>query len=123
MAAARPAAPAPIMATSHVRPSLRRGMPAAYTAPVSLNLFERPSVANYAVQPGARVVWCMKRRTTDVRCVVFAQGMPVEIQVVHGRDVVVTEMFQEEWMALNWARAYKERLRAQGWQDVPGEPN
>ena len=53
-----------------------------------------------AVQPGARVVWCLKRRATDVRCVVLGQGMPVEVQVVHGRDVVVTEMFQEEWMAL-----------------------
>jgi hypothetical protein len=34
--------------------------------------------------------------------------------------VVVTEVFQEEWMALNWARAYRERLRAQGWSDVAG---
>ena len=76
-------------------------------------------MANYAVQPGARVVWCMKRRTTDVRCVVLASGMPVEVQVVHGGDVIVTEMFQEEWMALNWARAYRERLRVQGWNDVP----
>jgi hypothetical protein len=47
--------------------------------------------------------------------------MPVEVQVVHGREVVVTEMFQEEWMAMNWARAYQERLRAQGWNDVPDE--
>ncbi len=76
-------------------------------------------VANYALQPGARVVWCMKRRSTDVRCVMFTNGMPVEVQVVHGCDVVVTEMFQEEWMALNWATAYKDRLRAQGWNDVP----
>jgi len=76
-------------------------------------------VANYAVQPGARVVWCMKRRSTDVRCVVNSHGTPVEVQVVHGLDVVLTELFQEEWMALNWARAYKERLRAQGWNDVP----
>jgi hypothetical protein len=45
--------------------------------------------------------------------------MPVEVQVVHGLDIVLTEVFQEEWMALNWARAYKERLRAQGWNDVP----
>ena len=66
-------------------------------------------------------MWCMKRRATDVRCVVFGHGMPVEVQVVHGRDIVLTEMFQEEWMALNWARAYKERLRAQGWNDVPEE--
>jgi hypothetical protein len=47
------------------------------------------------------------------------QAMPVEVQVVHGPDVVVSEIFQEEWMAMNWERAYRERLRAQGWQDVP----
>ena len=65
-------------------------------------------MANDAV-PGARVVWRLKRRTTDVRCVVLAEGMPVEVRVVHDRDVVVTEIFQEEWMALNWARAYQDR--------------
>jgi hypothetical protein len=64
----------------------------------------------------------MKRRTTDVQCVVLSEGMPVEVRVIHGRDVVVTEMFQEEWMALKWARAYRERLRAQGWEDVPEGP-
>ena len=74
---------------------------------------------SYAVQPGARVVWCLKRRTTDVRCVVMARHMPVEMHVVHGAEILVTEMFQEEWMALKWARAYRERLRAQGWEDVP----
>ena len=78
-------------------------------------------MSDYAVQPGARVVWRMKRRTTDVRCVLLAGGMPVEVQVGHGSDVVVTEMFQEEWMAINWARAYRDRLRVQGWNDVPGE--
>jgi hypothetical protein len=76
-------------------------------------------VANYALQPGARVLWCLKRRSTDVRCVVMPRAMPVEVHVVHGPDVVVSEIFQEEWMAMKWARAYRERLRAQGWQDVP----
>jgi hypothetical protein len=76
-------------------------------------------MANSAVQPGARVLWCLRRRTADVLCVVYGDGMPVEVQVLHDRDVVVTEIFQEEWMALKWARAYAERLRAQGWQDVP----
>lgn len=75
-----------------------------------------------AVRPGARVVWRLKRRATDVRCVVLAQGMPVEVRVVHDRDVVVTQIFQEEWMALKWARAYRERLRARGWDDVPEGP-
>lgn len=78
-------------------------------------------MSNEGVQPGARVVWCLKRRATDVRCV-LAEGMPVEVRVVHDRDVVLTEIFQEEWMALNWARAYRERLRAQGWNDVPDVP-
>ena len=75
---------------------------------------------SYAVQPGARVVWCLKRRSTDVRCVVMGQAMPVEVHVVHGSDVVVAEVFEEEWMALKWARAYRDRLRAQGWDDVQG---
>ena len=89
---------------------------------VSPSFFGRTIVSSDAVQPGARVVWCLKRRTTDVRCVVLAEGMPVEVRVIHDRDVVVTEIFQEEWMALKWARAYRERLRAQGWDDVPEGP-
>jgi hypothetical protein len=79
-------------------------------------------VAEDAVQRGARVVWCLRRRAADVRCLVFTEDMPVEVRVVHDREVVVTEIFQEEWMALDWARIYGERLRAQGWQDVPEEP-
>ena len=47
-------------------------------------------------------------------------GMPVEIQVVQDRDIVLTELFQEEWLALNWSRAYCDRLKQQGWQDSPG---
>jgi hypothetical protein len=46
--------------------------------------------------------------------------MPVEVHVVHGDDVVLTELFQEEWMAMKWTRAYRDRLRAQGWGDVQG---
>ena len=75
-------------------------------------------MADYAVQPGARVVWRLRRRSTDVQCVVLSESMPVEVRVVHGGDVVLTEIFQEEWMAMNWARAYEERLRAQGWEAV-----
>ena len=66
------------------------------------------------------MVWCLRRRTADVRCLVSGL-LPVEVQVLHDREVVVSEVFQEEWMAINWARAYGERLRAQGWQDVPAD--
>lgn len=46
-------------------------------------------------------------------------GLPVEVQVVQDRDVVLRELFQEESLAEKWARAYAERLRQQGWQDSP----
>ncbi len=75
----------------------------------------------YSVQePGARVLWCLRRRTTDVRCLLIGTGVPVEVQVVQDRDVVLTELFQDEWIAENWAKAYGSRLREQGWQDSPG---
>jgi hypothetical protein len=72
------------------------------------------------VHSSARVVWCLKRRATDVRCVLVSDGVPAEIRVVHGPDVIATEVFEAEWMALEWARAYRQRLYAQGWRDVPG---
>lgn len=51
----------------------------------------------------------------------YPTAMPVEIQVVHDRDVVLTERFQEEWLAVNWARVYADRLKQQGWYDSPGD--
>ena len=77
-------------------------------------------MSNNAAQPGDRVVWCLRRRTADVRCVLYGR-LPVEVLIFHDREVVVTEIFQEEWMALDWARAYADRLRAHGWADVGGE--
>ena len=76
-------------------------------------------VSDFTVQPGARVLWCLRRRTSDVRCVMYPQPIPVEIQVLQDRDVVLTEIFQEEWLATAWAKAYGDRLRQQGWQDSP----
>ena len=74
-------------------------------------------MSTYTVQPGARVLWCLRRRASDVRCVIYPNGMPVEVQVVQDRDVVLTELFQEEGLALNWSRAYLERLKERGWQE------
>ena len=79
-----------------------------------------PNVSTYTVQPGARMLWCLRRRTTDVRCILYASEMPVEVQVLQDRDVVLTELFPEEWLAVNWAKAYESRLREHGWHDPPG---
>lgn len=112
MPAERPAPDAGLDATAHFRLNLRnpqeswRGERA------------RRHVSTYTVQPGARVLWCLRRRVSDVRCVIYPTGMPVEVQVIQDRDVVLTELFQEEWLALNWAQAYAERLKQQGWQKI-----
>ena len=66
----------------------------------------------YTVQPGARMLWCLRRRTTDVRCILYPNGMPVEVQVLQDRDVVLTELFQEEWLALNWAQEHADAILA-----------
>jgi hypothetical protein len=72
-----------------------------------------------SVQPGGRMLWCLRRRTSDVRCIMYPNGIPVEVRVLQDRDVVLTELFQEEWLALNWAQAYADRLKKQGWHDSP----
>jgi hypothetical protein len=63
------------------------------------------------------VLWCLRRRKSDVRCVIYGGRPPVEVQVLQEREVVLTERFAEEWIALNWARIYADRLRQQGWND------
>jgi len=44
--------------------------------------------------------------------------MPIEVQILQDRDVVLTEVFPEERLALSWARAYGDRLKQQGWRDA-----
>ena len=78
-------------------------------------------MASYTVQPGARVLWCLRRRKSDVRCLIYPGALPVEVQVVQDCDVVLTERFHEEWLAVNWARVYGDRLKQQGWYDSPGD--
>lgn len=70
------------------------------------------------VFPGARILWCLKRRSSNVRCVLYANAIPVEVQILQDRDVVLTELFPEEHLALTWARVYGERLKRQGWHET-----
>ena len=78
-------------------------------------------MASFTVQPGARVLWCLRRRKSDVRCVIYPEALPVEVQVVQDRDVVLTERFQEELLAVTWARVYGDRLKQQGWFESPAD--
>ena len=73
------------------------------------------------VQPGARVLWCLRRSRSDIRCVVFPDGMPIEVQILQDRDLVLREQFPEERLALGWAAAYAEQLKRRGWQDARNE--
>lgn len=78
-------------------------------------------VSSQVAFPGARVLWCLRRRSSDVRCVLYAGSMPIEVQILQDRDVVLAEIFPEERLALNWARIYGDRLKQQGWHDTPQE--
>lgn len=77
------------------------------------------SVSTPFVQPGARVLWCLRRRSSDVRCVLYAEGLPVEVRILQDHDVVLAELFPEERLAVTWAKVYGERLRQQGWLEAP----
>jgi hypothetical protein len=45
--------------------------------------------------------------------------MPIEVHVLQDRDLVIKEIFVEEWAALGWANAYGDRLKQHGWRDSP----
>lgn len=73
----------------------------------------------FADHPGTQVLWCLRRKRSDVRCVLYLESDPVEVQVFQDADVVLKEQFAARWMALNWAHEYRERLKEHGWQDGP----
>jgi hypothetical protein len=76
-------------------------------------------VNTYTVEPGARVLWCLRRRKTDVRCVLYPSSRPIEIHVLQDRDVVLRESFAHESGALDWATEYADQLKQHGWHDSP----
>jgi hypothetical protein len=45
---------------------------------------------------------------------------PIAVQIMQDCDLVLTEVFPEEWLAVTWAHAYGDRLKAQGWLESPG---
>ena len=69
-----------------------------------------------------RLIWCLRRRSSDVRCVMSSARQPVEVRILQDRDVVLTEVFPAEELALKWARLYGDRLKGQGWFEPPSGP-
>jgi hypothetical protein len=80
---------------------------------------EEGPVSSFAVEPGARVLWCLRRRASDVRCVLYATGVPVEVHIVQDRDLVLKEIFPAESFATAWADEYNQRLQQHGWRPRP----
>ena len=76
-------------------------------------------MSSFDVEPGARVLWCLRRRASDVRCVLYARGVPVEVHIVQDRDLVLKEIFPAESFATAWAEEYCQRLQHHGWRPVP----
>jgi hypothetical protein len=76
-------------------------------------------VTTFTVDPGSRVLWCLRRRASDVRCVLYAKAVPVEVRIVQERDLVLKEVFPAETFARAWAEEYKRRLQQHGWRLRP----
>ena len=76
-------------------------------------------MSTFTVDPGARLLWCVRRRACDVRCVVFVGSSSTEVQVLQERDLVLKEVFLSEADAVRWSDEYHTRLTQQGWRDSP----
>ena len=50
----------------------------------------------------------------------YAETIPIEVQILQDRDVILREIFPEERLAIAWGQLYGERLRQHGWQEAPG---
>jgi hypothetical protein len=76
-------------------------------------------LSTYTSDPGARVLWCLRRSAGDVRCVAFLAVRPVEVHVLQDRDRVMREVFATVEAALDWAEEYAARLKSHGWRECP----
>ena len=72
-----------------------------------------PAVSPSDFPPNGRVLWCLRRRKIDVTCVLHGGPVPVEVQVVHDRDVVLTELFEERFLVPihEWAAKHGQPYR------------
>jgi hypothetical protein len=78
-------------------------------------------VSNDSIGPGARVLWCLRRRASDVRCVAYLAATPIEVRILQDCDIVLIEQFVGARAAYEWASQYEARLKAHGWHDSPAE--
>ena len=62
----------------------------------------------------------MRRRASDVRCVIYAGSGGMEVHVLQERDLVLKEQFATVSAAVLWADAYRTCLLEQrGWHAGP----
>jgi hypothetical protein len=73
----------------------------------------------FTVDPDGRVLWCLRRRVSDIRCVVYVVAGGAEVHVLQERDLVIKEGFATEAAAVLWADTYRTRLEQRGWRDSP----
>ena len=76
-------------------------------------------MSTFTVDHDGRVLWCLRRRVSDIRCVVYAVAGGAEVHVLQERDLVLKEGFATEAAAVLWAGAYRTRLEQRGWRDSP----
>jgi hypothetical protein len=74
-------------------------------------------VSTFTVDHDGRVLWCLRRRVSDIRCVVYVVAGGAEVHVLQERDLVLKEELATEAAAVLWAGVYRTRLEQRGWRD------
>ena len=75
----------------------------------------------FTVDAGGPVLWCLRRRVSDVRCVLHVGSVAADVHVLQERELVLSERFPSEAAARRWADEYRARLLRQGWRDGPDD--
>lgn len=67
----------------------------------------------------ATTLWKLKRDDDIVACMVRLMPYGIEVDIVRGRTVALTRVFETDAEALAWAAQKREAREAQGWSPVP----
>lgn len=67
-------------------------------------------------------LWTMRREDAEITCQVRLAPHGIEVDMLNGRTVVATRVFETDTEAMAWADARRALRQSQGWAVEPTEP-
>jgi hypothetical protein len=67
-------------------------------------------------------LWTMRRENAAISCQVRLAPHGIEVDMLNGRTVVATRVFETDAEAMAWAHGRRELRLSQGWEVEPTEP-